>query len=456
MRSLLGQIGHGAPPSLAAGSEPLPSWQEILQTLGFQRGFNTTTVMLGTTLLGIAAGIIGCYALLRKRSLMADALSHATLPGIALAFMISAAIGIEGKSMAILLIGAAVTGVLGVVTIQAIHRHPRVREDAAIGIVLSVFFGAGIVLLSVVQSMSTGSQGGLSRFIYGQTASMLTADAVLMSVITLVAIISAVLLLKEFALVSFNEGFARVTGWPVTFIDLLMMSLIVLVTVAGLQAVGLILVVAMLIIPAAAARFWTDRLRWLVVIAAIIGGLSGYLGAAVSALLPRKPAGAVIVLCAGAVFLASMLLAPRRGMLAQGFQRAHLKWKIARDHLLEQLHERGAAGEAVVGHEEIRRVMRMRGWSGLRTGLFGRALAFQGWLSSKSDGLRLTDRGREQGGRVARNHALWEQYLVSHADIAPSHVDWSVDKVEHVLSDELIEELERALDGRGAVQGAAL
>ncbi len=437
------QIGHGHAPSLAAAGEPLPGWEEIVQTLTFQRGFNTTTVMLGTTLLGIGAGVIGCYALLRKRSLMADALSHATLPGIAMAFMLSAAIGIEGKSMLVLLIGAATTGVIGVVTIQAIHRHPRVREDAAIGIVLSVFFGVGIVLLSIVQTMSTGSQGGLSRFIYGQTAAMLTTDALLMSAITLIAIVSAVLLLKEFALVSFNEGFARVTGWPVTLIDLLMMSLIVLVTVAGLQAVGLILVVAMLIIPPAAARFWTERLRWLVVIAAIIGGLSGYLGSAVSALLPRKPAGAVIVLCAGAVFLISMLLAPRRGVLAQAFHRAALRWKIARDHMLEQLCEQ--AEDATIPASQVRAMMRRRGWSSLRTALFGSVLALQGWVSRKQGAYALTDRGRDRGQRVSRNHSLWEQYLVSYADIAPSHVDWSVDKVEHVLSDELVAELEHAL-----------
>ncbi len=449
------QIGQAR--SLVGGGEPLPSLGEILETLTFQRGFNTTTVMLGTTLLGIAAGIIGCYALLRKRSLMADALSHATLPGIALAFMVSAAIGIEGKSMGILLVGAAVTGVLGVLTIQAIHKHPRVREDAAIGIVLSVFFGAGIVLLSIVQTMSTGSQGGLSRFIYGQTAAMLTNDAILMGVITIVAIISAVLLLKEFALVSFNEGFARVTGWPVTLIDLIMMSLIVLVTVAGLQAVGLILVVALLIIPAAAARFWTDRLRWLVVIGGIIGGLSGYLGSAVSALLPRKPAGAVIVLCAGSIFILSMLLAPRRGVLAQVFQRVWLRWKIARDHMLEQLYERDGVGESLVSTSQVRAMMRRRGWPAIQTDLFGRLLSLQGWVSRRGGMVGLRDRGRDRGKRVARNHALWEQYLVSYADIAPSHVDWSVDKVEHVLSDELIAELEQALDSRKlAASGVAL
>jgi manganese/zinc/iron transport system permease protein len=196
-------------------------------------------VLAGTTLLGLAAGVIGAFALLRKRSLMADALSHATLPGIGLAFLAATALGSAGKSLPVLLLGAAVTGVLGVLCVQALLRHTRLREDAAIGIVLSVFFGAGVVVLSAIQKHAGGSAGGLSHFIYGQTAAMRVSDATLMGGIALAAVLAAALLLKEFALVCFNDAFARVDGWPVSLIDLLMMALVVLVTVAGLQAVGL-------------------------------------------------------------------------------------------------------------------------------------------------------------------------------------------------------------------------
>lgn len=436
-----------APPSLARTVDTLPTWQEVVDTLLLRGGYNTTWVMIGTTLLGIAAGIIGVFALLRKRALVADALSHATLPGIALAFIVGTMLGVQGKSLPVLLLGAACSGVLGVVVIQLLHRHPRVREDSAIAIVLSGFFGAGIVLLSVVQSMRSGSQGGLARFIYGQTAAMRHEDAIVMSVIAGLALVASLALLKEFALVSFNEGFARVTGWPVTLIDMVMMGLIVLGVVAGLQAVGLILVVAMLIIPAASARFWTDRLRLLVLISAVIGGLCGYAGSATSALLPRKPAGSVIVLCGGALFVLSMLVAPRRGIMASAFRRISLRGRVARDHLLEQLHEleqRDGKG-TVVASGELVDAMRRRGWTGLQTRVFLWVLRLRGLIERRDGGIGLSERGRAIGARVARNHALWERYLIEHADIAPSHVDWTVDRVEHVLRDDVVRELERAI-----------
>ena len=183
--------------------------------------------------------------------------------------------------------------------------------------------------------MPAGNAAGISHFIYGQTAAMNTSDAWLMVGITVIALLSTLFFLKEFALVCFNDAFARVDGWPVTFIDLLMMGLLVIVTVAGLQAVGLILVIALLIIPAVSARFWTDRLWLLVLIAAIIGGLSGYLGSVTSALLPRKPAGAIIVLICGVVFTVSMFIAPKRGVIANLLRRLQVRLGIAADHLLE-------------------------------------------------------------------------------------------------------------------------
>lgn len=408
---------------------------DILTTLTLRGGYNTNAVLLGTTLLGLAAGVVGAFGLLRKRSLTADALAHATLPGIAGMFLIVTALGGDGRSMPLLMLGAGATGIVGVAAIHALLRATRLKEDAAIGIVLSVFFGVGVVLLSYVQQSRSGSGAGLNHYIYGQTAAMTHRDAVLMGVIGVAASVTALVLIKEFALVCFNEGFARAIGLPVWLIDGVMLALIVVITVTGLQAVGLILVVALLIIPPAAARFWTDRLWRLVLISAFIGALSGYSGAAISALLPNKPAGAVIVLVAGGLFAISMLLAPRRGAIADLVRRVRLRMIIARDHVLETLYER----ELGVGRQgPIASTWPMT-----------TLLRARGWVSGKGAGLSLTDSGRAQGARVHRNHRLWEQYLISYADIAPTHVDWSVDQVEHVLSDELIEQLEATLRGRG-------
>ena len=302
--------------SLANVTDEWPSIAEVLDVIFFRGGYNTNIVIVGTTLLGLAAGIVGVFALLRKRALMADAVSHATLPGIGAAFLFATAAGIDGRSLPVLLLGAAVSAAIGVGVVQLILRTTRLREDAAIGAVLSVFFGAGVVILSYIQKNAAGSAAGLNKFIYGQTAAMSVFDAALMAGIAIVAALTAALLLKEFALVCFNDSFARVDGWSVTLIDALMMTLVVLVTIAGLQAVGLILVVAMLIIPPVSARLWTERLWVLVILAGLIGAASGYLGASVSALLPRKPAGAVIVLTSGVGFVISLLAAPSRGVLA--------------------------------------------------------------------------------------------------------------------------------------------
>lgn len=433
------------PASLAPPAEALPTLDEIARVLTFRAGANTATVLLGVTVLGVAAGVVGVFALLRKRALMADALSHATLPGVALAFLAAVALGFTGRSLPILLLGAAITGVLGVLAVQLLLRVTRLREDAAIGIVLSVFFGLGIVLLSVVQNSASGNAAGLNHFIYGQTAAMRPSDAALMGAIALASILLAALFLKEFALVCFNDAFAKVDGWPVSIIDLLMMALVVVVVVAGLQAVGLILVIAMLILPPVAARFWTERLWLLVVLAGLLGGLSGYLGASISALLPRKPAGAVIVLTSGVIFALSMFLAPSRGVLATSLRRASLRVRIAREHLLELAHEHNGA----LSRADFLAFTRLRRWPAWFRPIVLTSSRIRGLATITSGTITLTQRGVAAGARVARNHQLWEEYLVRYADVAPSHVDWSVDQVEHVLSEDLIHELELALRARG-------
>ncbi len=439
-----------APSSITNVTDEWPGWSQIFETLTFQAGFNTNLVIVGTSLLGIAAGIVGVFALLRKRALMSDALSHATLPGIGLAYLTVTALGGSARSLPVLLTGATITGVLGVVCIQLLLRHTRLREDASIGIVLSVFFGVGIVLLSVIQSMQTGTAAGLNRFIYGQTAAMSMSDAVLMGAIAMLAVAATVALLKEFALVCFNDAFATVDGWPVSFIDLLMMALVVLVTVAGLQAVGLILVVAMLIIPAVSARFWTQRLWVLVVLAALIGGASGYCGSVMSALLPRKPAGSVIVLTSGVLFAVSMVCAPQRGVIAMSIRQLRVRLRIAGEHLVEAAYEYELEHDAALQRDILRAVARRRAWPAWLGSVIVWWARQRGLIRGDSGGaIALTDAGRRDGARISRNHYLWEQYLISYADIAPSHVDWSVDQVEHVLSDALIDELEAALRKRG-------
>jgi manganese/zinc/iron transport system permease protein len=426
--------------------------EQIVRTLLLQGGYNTNLVIAGTTLLGIASGIVGTFALLARRSLMADALSHATLPGITIAFLAAGALGAPSRGLPVLLAGAAATGLLSILCIQAIIRSTRLREDAVVGAVLSVFFGAGVVGLSYIQANAPAGSAGLAHLIYGQVATMSAADVRLMAAIAALSIACVLALHKEFALVCFNESFARSMGWPVTLVHLLMMVLVALVTVAALQAVGILLVVAMLIVPPAAARFWTDRLPRLVALSAAIGGVSGAIGSTLSALLPDHPAGAVIVLTAASLFALSFITAPRHGVAATAIKRLALRLRFASEHLLESACDHNVAA---LTKGDIAHLTADRGWSLATRTLVG------WWLIRKKlarrapgGGLRLTEAGLERGRRVQRNHALWEQYLITYADIAPSHVDWSVDQVEHVLTEQLVAELEARLASAAAATPA--
>lgn len=434
-----------AQPEASERASAWPSKSQIFRVLTMQDR-NTQTVVIGTTMLGLAAGVIGTFAYLRKRALMGDALSHATLPGIALMFLI-----VGTKSAPQLLLGGAATGALGVLCVLGIRASARTKEDAAIGIVLSVFFGAGMALFTVVQTLPTGDQAGLLGYIYGKAASMGAADMERTVAVAAIVLACVAVLFKELRVVCFDRGFASAQGVSVPMVDLIMMFLVVLTTVIGLYAVGLIMIVALLIIPPAAARFWTDGLTRMTLLAGLFGIISGYVGAMISALFPGMPAGALIVISAGAVFLISMLGAPRRGLIAAAVRRNRLERRVSRQNVLRafaEIEER-CGTSAVVTYEDLRR---QRGWSrrALNTGL-RRARRAYSITGDEAAGFRLTAPGRAAAQAVLRNHRLWELFLIRYADIAPSHVDRDADEIEHVLGEEIVAELEQALAERACI-----
>ncbi|MDQ2105916.1 metal ABC transporter permease [Azospirillum isscasi] len=388
---------------------------EALRILTFQSGFNSAVVVAGTAALGLAGGTVGTFLLLRRRALVSDALSHATLPGIAVAFLAGAALGLPERSLPLLLAGAVVSGVAGLLTVQLLSRFTRLTEDSAIGAVLSVFFGLGVVLLSVIQNLELGGQAGLKTFILGQTAAMAQGEAIAIGLLAAGAALAVALLFKELRVLAFDPGFAAVQGWPVGALDLVLMGLATFVTVIGLQTVGLILVVALLIIPPAAARFWTDRLPALTVAAAVIGALSGWLGATLSALFPKLPAGAVIVLVAGGFFLVSFLFAPARGLVAAALRQGRLRLSFAeRRALTDRL-----AGRPVEGAMAL--WLRLRGYA--RNGA-------------------LTPAGRGAALAAERDRRLWERFLADYPALLPAHANWGVDPIDSVLPGDMVRLLE--------------
>ncbi|MEX2581207.1 MAG: iron chelate uptake ABC transporter family permease subunit [Verrucomicrobiales bacterium] len=430
----------------------MPELADIVEVLLLQN-YNTRLVVVTTALLGVAAGLVGSFLLLRKRSLMGDALSHATLPGIGIAFAVMVSMGLSGRSLPGLLLGATLSGIAGLLTMLLIRNTTRLRDDVAMGFVLSVFFGTGVAVLRMVQGMPGASSAGLESFIYGKTASMVHGDFVLIASAAGIVSVASVVFLKEFLLLCFDESYAAAQGWPTRLLDVLLLALVTAVTVIGLQSVGLILVIALLITPPAAARFWTHRLSLMLVLAALIGGASGWLGASFSALAPRLPAGAVIVLVAGVLFLLSMLFAPARGVVPRWFRQRSLRRKVDRQHFLraafEILEGQSKAGEVRNEAFSFEDLLRKRSWSPFQLRRILGVAKREDHLEPAGPGrLRLSESGFGEGARVTRNHRLWETYLIKHADIAPSHVDRDADMVEHILGAELVSQLEADLGRR--------
>ena len=272
--------------------------------------YTLRTVAIGAALIGIVSGSLGTYAVLRRQALVGDAISHAALPGIVVAFMLTGA-----KAPLALTIGAAIAAWVGTLLVMAIVRTTRVKYDAALGIVLSVFFGVGVVLLTLVQRTAEASKAGLDRYLFGQAAALLERDLVTMAAFGGLALVLAFAFWKEFKVLSFDADFARSLRIRTRAYDLLLTGLLVIAVVIGLQMVGVVLMSAMLVAPAAAARQWTDRLGVMVVLAAAFGAAAGVAGAVISSSVARMPGGPTIVLCASAIVAASLLGAPNRGLV---------------------------------------------------------------------------------------------------------------------------------------------
>lgn len=396
----------------------------IWEALILQLGYNATLVTIGAALLGMAAGATGVFLFLGKRALVSDAISHATLPGVGLAFIVMVLLGGEGRSLPGLLLGSALSAGLGLLCVSWLTRATRLGEDAAIGAVLSVFFGFGIVLLTVIQSMTAGRQAGLETFLLGSTAGMLWNDAVIIALGGAAVLALVVLLRRPMAAVAFDPEYVAASGGDVRRIELAMMGLAMAITVVGLKVVGLILIVALLIIPAVAARFWSERVGHVVLIAGALGGASGWIGAALSATAPNLPTGPIIVLVTFALFLVSLLLAPGRGVLAAALRHRRFQRRV---HLRQGLLAL-AQGQPIY------------------EGLTLRLMRAAGHL--RADGVA-TDTGRAQAARALLDERRWHLLRSDpRHESAAARYD-GLTPLERVLTPDQIAELDRELRPEG-------
>lgn len=282
------------------------------QALTLGLGYNAALVTLGAAMLGMAAGAVGAALFLRRRALVPDAIAHATLPGVALAFLVLAAVGADVRSLPLLLLGGAVTAAIGLWALQRLTSRTRLAEDTATAVVLSVAYGAGIVLLTLIQTLPGGRQAGLEGFLLGSTAGMLRADAMVIGVGGAVVLTVLALVWRPLTITAFDRGHATVMGLRPAMLDAVLMVLVLAVVIVGLRVVGAVLIVALLVTPAAAARLMTDRAGVMAVVAGAVGGAAGYLGAAASAAVPGLPTGAIIVCAAFAAFVLAAMARPLR------------------------------------------------------------------------------------------------------------------------------------------------
>lgn len=400
---------------------------------------NVRIVVLGCILLCGMSAVVGCFTFLRKRALIGDAVSHSVLPGICLSYIISGE-----KNPLILMIGAIVTGLLSMLIMEALSRSRKTRPDTALALMLSVFFGAGIVLMTHIQHSGSAGQAGLDKFLFGKAASITSEDLKLIFISSGIIVLSLVVLRRGFYLISFDEDYANVTGFPVRLLRFVLAFLTVWAVAVGIQAVGVVLMAALLVTPALSARFWTNSLQKMMLIAGICGLLSGYAGAFVSFLAPAMPTGPWIVVMASTIAAFSMLFAPGKGLLSRFRIHRRNQLKTLEENILKEffhLHEK--AGKTLPVLEEDLLNQRAIPAGRLRRGL--NSLMRKGFLEYNLHAYQLTEKGVTESRRVVRLHRLWELYLQRYLHLDPDHVHDDAEAIEHVITPEIEAKLDQDL-----------
>lgn len=401
--------------------------------------YTLRTVALGGALLGLVSGVLGCFAVLRQQSLLGDALSHAALPGVAIAFLLF------GRELGLLLVGAGLASWLGVQFIQAVTGTTRVKQDAAMGIVLAAWFAAGIALLAYIQARPDASQAGLDTFIFGQAAAIVERDVQLIAGVGLVSLIVLGLFWKEFKLITFDPEFAGANGFRVQTINVLLSTLIVVAIVLGLQLAGVILMVGMLIAPGIAARQWTSKLAQMIILSAVFGAFAGGVGAIISAVDTNIPTGPLIIVVAFLVVLLSIAFAPGRGLVWTWLRRRRDQRRFAAQTVLRDLYHYASHHgfpSAAVPETFLVGV----GDPSVKLGL--RQLAQRGQAEPRGNAWALTSAGIEVARKDAENRQLWAAYRQYNDELAlPLVAEDRQRNIRQVLPGEAVEKLERKIKG---------
>ena len=398
--------------------------------------------LLGSIFLGVSCGLLGSFIVVRKMALVGDTLSHAVLPGVAAGFLWN-----MSKDPAATFIGATIARLLGTAVVSLIKQTTRLKEDTALGMVLAGFFAVGICMVTMIQHLPTGNKSGIDKFLFGQAAAISEGDVKLMGIVTLLSVAVVLFFYKELLITSFDAGFARAAGFPVQLIHYTLMLLLAFSVVISLQAVGVVLVSAMLITPAAAAYLLTDRMHRMLLLAAGFGMLAGISGAFFSFLGPSLPTGPFMVLGASVVFALAFFFGPRHGVVMKWWHHRSRADRVQRENTLKSIYHvlegREFKGEGV----SLRELADRRRETIEEVQTQAKDLKRKGLATLHEEGnlIFLTPDGWLRACSIVRNHRLWELYLTNAAQIAADHVHEDAEKIEHVLGEEVVRELERRL-----------
>lgn len=395
------------------------------------------TAVVGMLLLAVSCGSLGCFIVLRRMSLLGDSLGHSVLPGVCLGFVVT-----WSKDPVWISLGAILAALLAGWSIGTIERFTKLKPDVVLGLVLSGFFGLGLALLARIQVVASGNQTGLNQFLFGQAAAISERDLWLIGGVTAGITGGILLFFKELAVTSFDASFAAAQGIQTRLIHLLLMTLTALAIVISIQAVGVVLLSALLITPAATAYLLTDRLRVMLLLSIGIAALAGVLGLNLS-FLGNFPTGPFVVLVLSVFFVAAYLAAPRHGVVTKAWRRRQRAQRTQRENLLKAIYLSFPDVASAVTLQELADSERITPRN-LRSQM--ESLRRHGWIDLEGDQVRLTDAGRIRAQELDRNYRLWELFLTNEVQLPSDHTQRDAEDIEHLLTPELARELEEKYD----------
>jgi len=419
---------------------PPPSLWENLRLFWQFEDMNVLWVLMGSILLGMSASVIGGFAFLRKRALIGDALAHAALPGVMMAFLL-----FQTRDPLVIFMGALCSSFIGFFLIDWLPKNTKIKADAALAITLSFFFAIGLMLLSLIQGMEVNNKSGLDKILFGQAAAMTEGDIKLLAYVTVFVLVTVVLFFQKFRLIAFNQAYARTLGIAVNRYELLLALLIVMSVVVGLQLVGVVLMAAVLLTPMAAARYWSNQLSHILIIAALLGAFSAVMSTQISYLAPAMPTGPWMVVSLSLLFILSLLFAPQKGLIKQHLNYKRLRQKVAEENILRTLYKLHERHDFLLHHFTQADIQALRSMpsSCLQSTL--KKLCKKGWIESTTQGFTLTPTGIQKATQLTRRHRLWENYLNEQAQLSPDQVHQQAERIEHILTDEQEAQLQHEL-----------